>query len=265
MLIRAKKKFGQNFLKDSFYINKIVESISNIYLELQIEYPQIEIVEIGAGLGDLSWRLLEICKLKAYEIDSSLCEYLEARFPKDRFNLINKDVMSLPCENGWLSENPYLLVGNLPYYIATRIILNALNDVKCKGLVVMSQKEVVEKFCANFSEREFCALSVIAQSFSSNIKIVASVPPCAFEPAPKVQSSVFSLKKNNAIANKKFELFLRDSFASPRKKLAKNLHKISNINAILARLNIDLDARPHQLATEQYHQIFDLIKEIYGK
>lgn len=171
----------------------------------------------------------------------------------------------------WLSTSPYLLVSNLPYYIATRIILNALKDPLCVGFVVMTQKEVAEKFCALSGNKEFCALSVLAQSIGE-LKLLFDVPKEAFNPAPKVTSSVFSLhkkqnlvpSKNNGTEHYDFEVLLKSAFASPRKKLFSNLTKQydkSLIEQIFTTLNISQDARAHQLTKEDYHHIYQLIKD----
>lgn len=191
----------------------------------------------------------------AYEIDKQLCECVMDKFPKDRFRLFNKDVLTLAFEGGWLCKEPYILVSNLPYYIATKIILNALKDDKCVGLVVMTQKEVAEKFCAKVGMRTFCAISVIAQSLSKDINFITNVPPSAFTPLPKVESSVFSIEKNGKNINAIFEKMLKMAFSSPRKRAISNL-SLPNINAIFETLHIDKNARAHQISTENYHHIF---------
>ncbi len=215
-----------------------------------------KVVEIGVGLGDLSAKLLAFFDLIAYEIDSELCEKIT--FPKDRFRLINQDVLELESTRGWLCDEPYMLVSNLPYYIATRIILNALKDSECVGFVVMTQKEVADKFCADAGNREFCALSVLAQSVGKKIEKVADVPPNAFIPPPKVESSVFSVLKNAQNIDSEFEKMLKIAFHAPRKMAIKNLDFIPNIAEIFGRLGIENTARAHQISTWQYHQIFTL-------
>lgn len=269
---RAKKHFGQNFLKDEFYLNQIIESASKLHskIESKLKYPP-KVVEIGVGLGDLSAKLLNHFDLIAYEIDSELCERFADRFPKDRFRLYNVDILEIAFKSGWLCDEPYILVSNLPYYIATKIILNALKDDKCVGLVVMTQKEVAEKFCASVGESEFCALSVLTQSLSQSAQIVVNVPPSAFIPPPKVDSAVFSIEKNGAKFNADFEKMLRIAFSAPRKRAIKNLDSLVDfvgevsengaIEKIFKSLGLDENARAHQISTENYHQIFMKIQE----
>lgn len=231
-------------------------------------------MEIGVGLGDLSAKLLNHFDLIAYEIDSELCERFADRFPKDRFRLYNVDILEIAFKSGWLCDEPYILVSNLPYYIATKIILNALKDDKCVGMVVMTQKEVAEKFCARVGKSAFCALTVLTQSLSLSANLVANVPPSAFIPPPKVESAVFSIEKNGAKFDTNlsdFEKMLKIAFSAPRKRAIKSLDSLLGevsekgengaINAIFKSLGIDENARAHQISTENYHQIFMKIQE----
>lgn len=238
-------------------MNQIIESTSKLYNSVESNAKITpRVVEVGVGLGDLSVRLLERFSLIAYEIDSELCGYFKDRFPKDRFTLFNKDVLTLQKQNGWLCNEEYILVSNLPYYVATKIILNALKDNLCVGMVVMTQKEVAMKFCAEVGKKEFCALSVLTQDLSKHIHFIANVPPSAFIPAPKVESSIFSIDKNDNIFNADFERMLKMAFSAPRKMAIKNLDSINGIEAIFERLKIPKNARAHQISTQQYHQIF---------
>ena len=226
----------------------------------------MEIVEIGPGLGSLSYKLIQHFDVRAYEIDRDLCNYLENKFSNKRFNLINMDVLNLEFNNGWLHNNPYILVSNLPYYLATKIILNLFRDNMCKGMLVMTQKEVALKFCAKEESRDFCVLSVLSRSISDKINILMDIPSSAFSPSPKVESTIFSICKNSKTIENGFESFLKKAFSSPRKNILNNLNKINGIKEILSNLNINTNLRPHQISTIQYHQIFNKIKEInYGR
>lgn len=227
-----------------------------------------KVVEIGPGLGDLSVRILNHCDLIAYEIDGELCEHLKRRIPGDNWQLYNKDILAIPpSDNGWLSDEHYIVVSNLPYYIATKIILALLGDEKCRGMIVMTQKEVAEKFCANVGEREFCALSVIAQSASESVDFISSVPASAFCPAPKVESAIIGISKGDKVAEcgEDFREFLRRAFSAPRKKLSTNLAGLSpHITEILRILGIDEHLRPHQVSTQAYYNIFKEVQH-YGR
>jgi 16S rRNA (adenine1518-N6/adenine1519-N6)-dimethyltransferase len=153
-----------------------------------------------------------------------------------------------------LVEEPYDLVANLPYYIATNIILKALADPMCKNILVMVQLEVAEKFCASSGDKVFGSLGIIAQSVGT-AEIVVKVPPTAFDPQPKVDSAVFLIRKN-------FEDMLRVAFSQPRKTLMKNLSSKYEKNIIqdaLSELELKLTIRPHQVDTHDYHQLYKII------
>lgn len=370
--IKPKKHYGQNFIKDSIIIDKILQASSELYkstlaslehqaikpLESKIaQTPQkakktrgknlqafdtryvidsstdaldkkaqnLALVEIGVGLGDLSKQLLSVAPLIAYEIDETLCSFVLQRFRSENlandFDLRQVDVLSLPfAQNAqkspkspknrlaknkqakhneenkntmspqnlksslptfWLATMPYVLISNLPYYIATRIILTALKDPLCLGFVVMTQKEVADKFCATSGDSEFCALSVLAQSMGE-VKWLFDVPKEAFNPMPKVTSSVFSLRKitnTNKVSQAKkhfdaldskldfyeFENLLKIAFASPRKKLFSNLatrYEKTALEEIFALLNLPLEIRAHELCTQDYHHIFTKLHKI---
>ncbi len=259
--MEAKKKFGQNFLKDTTIVNKIIESIP----------CKNKLVEIGPGLGDLTCKLLEIKEVKAYEVDDDLSVFLKSRFKEEienkKFTLIEQDVMEV---KGSLEGGDYDLVANLPYYIATAIILRALKDKSCKNMTVMIQKEVALKFAAQPKQKEFCALSVIASSLAE-ARILFDVPPTAFEPMPKVVSSVIEFRKFNVLDTfneetmRKFEKFLRLAFAQPRKTLFKNLSQSYNkeeLKDVFLALNLPQNIRGHEVDTKTYHRLFEKITKV---
>ncbi|SFV49867.1 SSU rRNA (adenine(1518)-N(6)/adenine(1519)-N(6))-dimethyltransferase [hydrothermal vent metagenome] len=254
-MIKAKKKFGQNFLKDESVLTKIIESMPN---------NDNKIAEIGPGLGDLTKYLVNVKSVEAFEVDTELCVLLQERFEKEladgRLHLHCKDVLEVWQES--LLKRRYDLVANLPYYIATNIVLKALADEKCENILVMVQLEVAQKFCAKSGQKEFGALSVIAQSIAE-CRITQIVPPSSFEPAPKVDSAVMLLSKRTSRSDEGFERFLRICFKQPRKTLAKNLSSTYNkekISDILKELDLSSTIRPHELSTDDYHQLYTLLK-----
>ncbi len=255
--IAAKKKFGQNFLKDEVVLYKIIESM-----------PKTEnvIVEIGPGLGDLTKKLLAQQRdVIAFEIDEGLCRLLEKEFHEEieakRLRLVCGDVIDHWKQN--LVDKDYDLVANLPYYVATNIVLRALQDERCKNILVMLQKEVADKFCAKEGEKEFSSLAVLAQSVGQ-VKRVCVVKPQSFSPAPKVDSAVLLIQKRANLDDKHFMQFLKAAFAQPRKTLLKNLSRLypkEQLEQIFATLGIASNIRPHEASTSIYHQIFGMLKE----
>jgi len=250
----AKKKFGQNFLKDETVLQKIVEAMPN---------NDNKIVEIGPGLGDLTKYLVDVKSVEAFEVDTDLCKLLQKKFDKE----IATKQLHINCGdvlNAWQSsliDEDYDLVANLPYYIATNIILKALADPKCKNILVMVQLEVAEKFCASEGEKVFGSLGVITQSVGE-AHIVVQVPPTAFEPPPKINSAVFLIQKSQDRSDKIFEGMLRVAFKQPRKTLMKNLSATYDkelLQQAFAELDFLPTIRPHQVSTKDYHHLYKKI------
>jgi 16S rRNA (adenine1518-N6/adenine1519-N6)-dimethyltransferase len=251
----ADKRFGQNFLQEAHYIDRIIEAMPE---------DDLPIAEIGPGLGDLTSALVRVRRVTAFEVDKRLCEHLRERFDSQ----IESNTLTLICgdalerwERTGLLDEPYHLVANLPYYVATHFVLKALRDPWCRSLTVMVQKEVALKFSARAGERSFSALSVLAQS-AGEARIRFEVPPEAFTPPPKVTSAVLSIDKERTLHTGSFDTFLKTAFAQPRKKLAKNLERLFPKEAVRTALldaGLDPAVRPHQAATSTYHHLYTLL------
>jgi len=199
----ASKKFGQNFLKNDIYLHKIIQAMPN---------DDLKVAEIGPGLGDLTKELVKVRNVTAFEVDKRLCEHLTTEFEEPikngNFELRCGDVLER-WESGSLLDEPYHLVANLPYYIATNIILKAFKDEHCQSILVMVQKEVAVKFAASVKQKEFSALSVLAASVGK-ATLCFEVEPEAFVPPPNVTSAVLLIEKNQSQDDEKFEAFLKD-------------------------------------------------------
>ncbi|RLA73294.1 MAG: 16S rRNA (adenine(1518)-N(6)/adenine(1519)-N(6))-dimethyltransferase [Epsilonproteobacteria bacterium] len=252
----AKKKFGQNFLKDQSVLQKIIEAMP---------YSDRKVAEIGPGLGDLTNYLVDVKSVIAFEVDTDLCKHLNHVFKEE----ITTSALTIHCGDvldSWQSElldEPYDLVANLPYYIATNIILKALADPQCVNMLVMIQREVAEKFSASPGEKNFGALSIIAQSIAT-VEIVLHVPPAAFEPPPKIDSAVLLLRKTASRSDTVFEKFLKAAFTQPRKTLHKNLsarYVKEKVKAALEVLHLSPSIRPHQIMTSDYHQLYKILEK----
>jgi len=255
----ANKRYGQNFLKNDQIIKQIIQAMPN---------DDLTIAEIGPGLGDLTKELINVRTVEAFEVDKRLCEHLQKEFKQP----IKQGSLSLNCGDvlerwgsGSLLDREYHLVANLPYYIATNIILRALKDRYCQSILVMVQKEVAQKFSAVEGEKNFSALSVLTQSVGF-AELYLDVGADNFVPPPKVTSSLLLIKKERSRDDREFEAFLKDAFKQPRKKLSKNLsvnYPKDKIEALFTKLEINLNIRPHEAKTAIYHHLYtELNKEI---
>ncbi len=223
------------------------------------------IVEIGPGLGDLTQKLLEKRDVIAFEIDKDLCALLQKKF-RDAIDTKRLRLICADATKAWkrhLVEQNYDLVANLPYYVATHIILKALEDEHCQNILVMVQKEVAQKFAAKAKEKNFSSLAILAQSAGKVTKLF-DVKPEAFVPSPKVDSSVLLIEKRESVQDRDFMHFLKAAFQQPRKTLLKNLsghYPKKILQEIFAQLHLASTIRPHEVSTSIYHQIFAKLKE----
>lgn len=243
-------------MQDEIILTQIIQSIPK-------DVREYKILEIGAGLGDLTNKLLSLGSITAYEVDMELVPHLQRRFSdalkSKQLQLKLGDILEY-WKGESLENEEYFLVSNLPYYIATLLIVKALKDPFCKGCVVMTQKEVAEKFCADVFGSSFGALSILTQSVGV-ASYLFSVPKEAFNPPPKVTSAVFLIQKTKSYESlDTLEVMLRVAFSSPRKTLLNNLNKTyKNAKDILQGLNIPINARPHEVDTDTYHRLLKFL------
>ena len=226
------------------------------------------IIEIGPGLGDLTQNLVKYKDTTAYEVDTDLIGILKSKFAKEiesrRLELIHTDVLKAWDEKGSLHSQKYDLIANLPYYIATNIILRAFEDVNCEHIIVMIQKEVAQKFSAKVGDKEYSSLGVITELISKDSRILFNVPPESFDPPPKVMSSILYVSKDTSVVlDKDFLKFLKSCFSQPRKKLSKNLSAVADkefLSNIYNELNLKETLRPHEVSASLYSQMYTKVR-----
>ena len=196
MAISHKKSLGQNFLKDNLYLERIINSSG-------IEDKK-NVIEIGPGDGALTGYILEKTeKLIAYEIDKGLVDLLCKKFKGHNANFINKDFLSVDLHE--IIDSSLIIMGNLPYNISSQIILNILeSNIEYEHCIFLIQKELAQRFCPDTKSSK---ISLIAEFFC-DFEVLFDVPPEAFYPEPKVNSSLVKIKKHDRFNEKK------DSFIS---------------------------------------------------
>lgn len=258
-MIKAKKSFGQNFLKDKNIIQKIVNS-------LDISTDDL-IIEIGPGQGALTRELKNKgCKVIAFEIDERMHEILD-EIEDENTKVIYKDFLTVDLESELkdVKYNKLFVIANLPYYITTPIIERLINSpYKIDDMVVMVQNEVADRFCAKVGTKEY-GLMTILLNVKYNLKKLFVVKNTCFNPIPKVDSAVvhFSLKENNLnIYNvDMFQNYLKMSFSHKRKTLKNNLPKDlwEKTLEVLVKKDIDINVRAEDLSLEDYIDVCNYI------
>lgn len=268
--IRATKSLGQNFLNDSAITSKIAESANLCESDL--------VIEIGPGLGSLTVELAKKAgKVIAIELDRRVIPALSKSIePFDNVIIINEDI--LKCDIANVIENNKIInndgvagdvkiIGNLPYYITTPIIMKFLeNDFKVKNMVFMVQKEVAERMAANPGGKTYGALSVAVQYYSKPVKVTNVSPQC-FIPRPEVDSTVLKLDifENPPVDLRSKELFFKTvkaAFGQRRKTLINALlnsgyfkFNREEITKILESIGISEMARGETLSIMQFAEL----------
>lgn len=247
---RARKRFGQNFLRDPGIIERIVSAIHPVQGE--------RVVEIGPGQGALTEPLLAANgSLEAIELDRDLIPGLRVKFFNyPAFKVHEADALSIDFSAFRGDGSPLRIVGNLPYNISTPLIFHLLG---AHGAVMdmhfMLQKEVVDRLAATPGSADWGRLSVMAQ-YHCQVDPLFMVPPEAFEPRPAVDSAIVRLTPHAVLPHSAedidqlFEL-VRQAFGQRRKTLRNNLKGVISVQD-LEGLAIDPGRRPQTLTVEEF-------------
>ena len=217
---KARKRFGQNFLNDDFWINKIAEAVD--------PKEGQKIIEIGPGQAALTKELIAGAKhIYCVEIDRDLAAWLRTKFTPEQLTVLEADALKFDWRD-FAAEEKIRVVGNLPYNISSPLLfkLSEISD-RVVDQHFMLQKEVVDRMVAAPGSKAYGRLSVMLQRKYRMVKLF-DVPPEAFTPAPKVISSVVRLIPIHNPADvvvKTFHLVVASSFAMRRKTLKNNLAK----------------------------------------
>ncbi len=246
------RKFGQHFLRDQSILARIAEAACP-------DGEMETVVEIGPGRGALTRHLLSrASKVVAVEVDPAMIEHLGQFFA----GAANLEVRHQDILEADLKEfAPCVIAGNLPYYISSPIAAKVFEAAGAwKRAVFLVQKEVALRMAAAHGNRDYGYLSVLTQTHSTP-KVLFHVPPSAFSPPPKVDSSVILLEPKvvDPLEAARFLKFASRAFAHKRKTLRNNLAPFYGKAAVDAQPEANL--RAEQLSPAA---LFDLEKRLDG-
>lgn len=260
---KPKKFLGQNFLVDKNIAKKIVNS-------LEINHQDV-VIEIGPGQGVLTNYISALTSnLIAIEIDKTIYTKLSYEYGK-RIKLIHSDFLKLNIKkelNEYVgSARKIKVIGNIPYNITSEILFKLYESKEIiYSVVLMMQKEVAQRLVALPNSKEYGILSIMTQIHSTP-KILFTVPPTAFFPKPKVDSSVLKFefaKDHYEIKDEKmFNLLVKKSFGKRRKTMRnslKDFFEISNISP--QKIDFDFSRRPESVTIKEF---VDLSNSICSK
>jgi len=248
---RPRKRFGQHFLTDPRILARIADAA---LLE-----PADTVIEIGSGRGALTDALrARAGRVIAIELDRDLAAQLRAGHAGDTgVSVVEGDVLEMSLgELGGGAPGGWVLVGNVPYYITTPIIFQALEAPRPKRAVFLVQREVADRLVAPPGSKTYGSLSVNVRAFAG-VESVFAVRAGAFQPAPSVESAVVRLTPLAAplvppSMEASFRAFVQDVFALRRKQMRRVLRTITGlgageVEALLERAGADPASRPETL------------------
>jgi 16S rRNA (adenine1518-N6/adenine1519-N6)-dimethyltransferase len=273
---QTKPKMGQHFLASEDLAARVVDTLGNV--------SQSTVLEIGPGRGIMTSLLAKRARrLIAVELDRVLAAQLRLKFGMARnVEIIEADVLAIDFDSLFgpkpglsqpgidLKPQPVKVVGNLPYYITSDILLRLFEFSKYfDSIVIMVQREVADRIAAEPGGRDYGVLSATAQLYA-RVENLFTLPPGAFVPPPKVHSSVLRLtidpqQEKLGVAGDGFIDFLRLSFGQKRKTLWNNLktkYEGAELKRALAEAKVKPTARAETLTLEESAAIYSALRDV---
>jgi 16S rRNA (adenine1518-N6/adenine1519-N6)-dimethyltransferase len=245
---RPRKRFGQHFLRDARVLSQIVSAFAPRAGE--------SVVEIGPGPGALTDLLLErVHPLHVVELDRDLVANLRRRYPAEHLVVHEADALRFDFRP-LAGQQKLRLIGNLPYNISTPLLFYLLEQLEVVGdMLFMLQKEVVDRMAAVPDTADYGRLSVMIQ-WRATVEPLFDVPPQAFFPPPRVDSSVVRVVPHarppiSVHDPQRFEALVKAAFAHRRKTLRNNLKDILS-GARLEQLGVDPNRRAETLTLHEF-------------
>lgn len=271
---QTKPKMGQHFLASEDLAARVVDTLGDV--------SQSTVLEIGPGRGIMTALLAKRARrLIAVELDRVLAAQLRLRFGMARnVEIIEADVLAIDFDSLFgpkpglsrpgidLKPQPVKVVGNLPYYITSDILLRLFEFSKYfDSIVIMVQREVADRIAAEPGGRDYGMLSATAQLYA-RVEKLFTLPPGAFVPPPKVHSTVLRLtidpqQEKLGVAGDGFIDFLRLSFGQKRKTLWNNLkakYEGAELKRALADAKVKATARAETLSLEESAAIYRALR-----
>jgi 16S rRNA (adenine1518-N6/adenine1519-N6)-dimethyltransferase len=251
-----RKSLGQHFLTDPRILARIADAVALA--------PGETVVEIGPGRGSLTHALLERgARVVGIEIDRKLVELLREKYAREpRLTIVEADVLDVNL--GEAAGGEYALAGNVPYYITTPILFQALRQPRALRSVLLVQREVAARMAAEPGADEYGALSVNVQAVAT-VEMLFRIPAGAFTPPPRVDSAVVRVTPRADPVVKpgeeeRFRTFVQAAFALRRKQMRRAVRTVAARSAeeaerALVASDIDPDARPETLSAAQFYAL----------
>jgi len=247
--LRPDKSLGQHFLVDPNQVDRIVQ-LSGVK-------PDDHVVEVGPGLGALTAGLVNAgAQVVAVEIDRGLVQALQHQFAAtDAVTVVEHDALTVDWDTVTPPVHDWSMVANLPYNVATPLVLDVLDSVpQVRSLLVMVQREVAERMVAEPGDSNY-GIPSVKVAFWATGELVAKVPPTVFLPPPRVESALVRLQRHpepkfDEPVDEVFAL-VRAAFGQRRKMLRKSLSSLVTAEDFAAA-GVDPQARPETIGVHAW-------------
>lgn len=253
------KNFSQNFLIDKNIINKIIDAAN-----IAANEP---LLEIGPGPGALTHTLIEKSpNLTLIEMDRTFAKELEIAYPK--IKVYQQDFLKFDLNQ--LKEKKTKVIANLPYHIASPIIIKLLEHSHLfSEMILMVQLEMAQRLISSKNSKKFGSFTIFV-NFYSFCDLLFTISANSFYPKPSVTSALIRLKmkelSSEMISYKEdFHKFVQRAFQQRRKKITTSLSKDfekSKIIQSLSELSFSLDSRPENLDLNDFLELFKKLKKL---
>lgn len=263
---KLKKSLGQNFLVD--------ESVSQRIAEMSEITAEDIVIEIGPGTGALTKYLIPKTKnITCIEIDKRAVHVLRKNF--NGLKVLNIDILEANLDEIIPKDKKVKVIGNLPYYISSQIIFKLIDySDRIDSFTFMIQRELGNRIVSSPNSKEYGILTLAVLMCGTAEKLF-DVPPTAFNPPPKVTSSVVTINFNDGVFDKRLHNFIKSAFNGRRKKLSNSIkshfNSVDDYQAFVSsptmpeRVKEMLDLRAENLSLADFNLLYENIKSITGE
>ena len=254
---RFSKSLGQNFLIDKNFVDKIVDGA---------DISGKNVIEVGPGIGTISYEMAKTCKkLVLIEVDETLIPILHENMSDfDNVTIINQDILKTDLkeiQDKYFDGESFEFVSNLPYYITTPIIEKIFEeDLDCKSMTIMVQKEVADRMLATEKDKDYSSLSVFVKYYS-DAKLLTKVPKSVFMPQPKIDSAVLRLDLriyDEDVNKEKLFALVRAGFLKRRKTILNSLSAVAekeDLKKVFEKTGLKENLRAENLSLDDFIKI----------
>lgn len=253
--VQPNKGYGQHFLKDTSVVHTIVNT-------LKMYHQSPLLIEVGPGTGALTSHLIPdfLDSLQCIEVDQRCVDFLHSNFPILEGHIIHEDFLNVQLDHILTASST--IIGNFPYNISSQIVFKVLEyREKIPLMVGMFQKEVADRIASPHGKKTYGILSVLTQ-LHFDTEVVFDIPPSAFNPPPKVMSSVLVLRRKETETPVNYTLFrkvVKAAFNQRRKMLRNSLKQLAP--AELQTEDI-FTLRPEQLSVQDFVDLTNRIEAL---